>query len=160
MAERFQIIHLGNAYDFVIKDHKTDRTYGTFQGDTESMLEMLDNLNDEIKELQVQLNFIRDLSNSFKRKVIEKNNSIGILKKQIEEYNNPDKYILIEKPEDSEYEYNSCQDCVNYEREYEEIIAFGEYETLTKETCNMGHTIEEGISNANKCPDYTYKDYW
>ncbi|WP_405286513.1 hypothetical protein [Methanobrevibacter sp.] len=160
MTERFQIIHLGNAYDFVIKDHKTDRTYGTFQGDKESMLEMLDNLNDEIKELQVQLNFIRDLSNSFKRKVIEKNNSIGILKKQIEEYNNPDKYILIEKPENSDYdgEYNSCPDCINYSREYEEIIAFGEYETLTKEICSEGHDIED--TNANKCPDYTYKDYW
>jgi hypothetical protein len=98
MTERFQIIHLGNAYDFVVKDHKNSWTYGTFQGDEESMLEMLDNLNDEIKELQVQLNFIRDQSNSFKRKVIEKNNSIGILKKQLDsEHQMLDNAILLER---------------------------------------------------------------
>jgi predicted nucleic acid-binding Zn-ribbon protein len=98
MTERFQIIHLGNPYDFVVKDHKTNRTYGTFEGDEKSMLEMLDNLNDEIKELQVQLNFIRDQSNSFKRKVIEKNNSIGILKKQLEsEHQMLDNAILLER---------------------------------------------------------------
>jgi predicted nucleic acid-binding Zn-ribbon protein len=98
MTKRFQIIYLGNAYDFVVKDHKTNRTYGTFQGDKNSMLEMLDNLNDEIKELQVQLNFIRDQSNSFKRKVIEKNNSIGILKKQLEsEHQMLDNAILLER---------------------------------------------------------------
>lgn len=36
-----------------------------------------------------------------------------LLKKQIEEYTNPDKYILIKKTESSTEEYNSCPDCQN-----------------------------------------------
>ena len=80
------------------------------------------------------------------------------LKKQIEEYTNPDKYILIKKTENSTEEYNSCPDCQHYEREYEEVIAFGEYETLTKEICNKGHDIED--TNANKCNDYEYNEFW
>lgn len=79
------------------------------------------------------------------------------LKKQIEEYTNPDKYILIKKTESSTEEYNSCPDCQHYEREYEEIIAFGEYETLTKEICNKGHDIED--TDANKCNDYEYNKF-
>ena len=55
MNNRFQIIHLGNPYDFVVKDHKTNRTYGTFQGDDKSMLEMLTDLSDENKTLKKQL---------------------------------------------------------------------------------------------------------
>ena len=80
------------------------------------------------------------------------------LKKQIEEYTNPDKYILIKKTENSTEEYNSCPDCQHYEREYEEVIAFGEYETLTKEICNKGHDIED--TDANKCNDYEYNEFW
>lgn len=44
---RFQIIGLGNAYDFVIKDHYEDKTYGTFQGEKDSMKRFLNDLNSE-----------------------------------------------------------------------------------------------------------------
>ena len=47
MTERFQIIHLGNPYDFVVKDHQTNRTYGTLQGDDKSLMELLNELHDE-----------------------------------------------------------------------------------------------------------------
>ena len=61
---RFQIIHLGNAYDFVLKDHQTNKTYGTFQGDDESMMEMLNDLSDENNELKEE---IIDLREAMKR---------------------------------------------------------------------------------------------
>ena len=47
MTERFQIIHLGNPYDFVVKDHQTNKTYGTLQGDDKSLMELLNELHDE-----------------------------------------------------------------------------------------------------------------
>ena len=50
--KRFQIIHLGNAYDFVVKDHNTNNTYGTFQGDKKQMERLLNDLNEEIVELR------------------------------------------------------------------------------------------------------------
>ena len=53
--KRFQIIHLGNAYDFVIKDHITNKTYGTFQGETESMEELLEDMDKEIQDLKQAL---------------------------------------------------------------------------------------------------------
>lgn len=53
--KRFQIIHLGNAYDFVIKDHITNKTYGTFQGETESMEKLLDDMDKEIQDLKQAL---------------------------------------------------------------------------------------------------------
>lgn len=49
---RFQIIYLGNPYDFVVKDHHTNKTYGTFQGDDESMMEMLNDLSKENEQLK------------------------------------------------------------------------------------------------------------
>lgn len=61
---RFQIIHLGNPYDFVLKDHQTNKTYGTFQGDDESMMEMLNDLSDENNELKEE---IIDLREAMKR---------------------------------------------------------------------------------------------
>lgn len=57
--KRFQIIHLGNPYDFVVKDHQTNRTYGHFQGDDKSLQECLDNIADENEELKQQ---IKDLN--------------------------------------------------------------------------------------------------
>ena len=54
-TKRFQIIHLGNAYDFVIKDHVTNKTYGTFQGETESMEELLEDMDKEIQDLKQAL---------------------------------------------------------------------------------------------------------
>lgn len=61
---RFQIIHLGNPYDFVLKDHQTNKTYGTFQGDDESLMEMLNDLSDENNELKEE---IVDLREAMKR---------------------------------------------------------------------------------------------
>ena len=51
-GKRFQIIHLGNPYDFVVKDHQTNRTYGTLQGDDKSLMELLNALNDEKEQLK------------------------------------------------------------------------------------------------------------
>ena len=48
---RFQIIHLGNPYDFVVKDHQTNKTSGTLQGDDKSLMELLKELNDENNKL-------------------------------------------------------------------------------------------------------------
>ena len=47
MTKRFQIIHLGNPYDFVVKDLQTNNTYGTFQGDEKQMERLLNELNTE-----------------------------------------------------------------------------------------------------------------
>lgn len=53
--KRFQIIHLGNPYDFVVKDHATNKTYGTLQGDDKSLTELLDGLAEENKQLKQQV---------------------------------------------------------------------------------------------------------
>lgn len=52
--KRFQIIHLGNPYDFVVKDHRTNKTYGTLQGDDKSLQECLDNIVEENEQLKQQ----------------------------------------------------------------------------------------------------------
>lgn len=48
--EPYTIIHLGNPYDFVIKNINEHETYGTFQGDKESMEEFIEKVNSIIKE--------------------------------------------------------------------------------------------------------------
>ena len=53
--KRLQIIHLGNPYDFVIKDHQTNRTYGTLQGDDKSLKECLDNIVEENEQLKKEV---------------------------------------------------------------------------------------------------------
>lgn len=50
--KRFQIIHLGNPYDFVVKDHNTNKTYGTLQGDDKSLMELLNELSEEKEQLK------------------------------------------------------------------------------------------------------------
>lgn len=52
---RFQIIHLGNPYDFIVKDHKTDKTYGTFQGESTSLKECFEDITKEIEQLEIQI---------------------------------------------------------------------------------------------------------
>ena len=71
--------------------------------------------------------------------------------------------IVIEKSETyDERNDNNCNDCIYYNIEYEEIIAFGEYETLTKSSCNAGHDydMDELGYYAKECPDYLYNDRW
>jgi len=75
------------------------------------------------------------------------------LKNKIKDYEDESKYILIKKTE-SDFEYTTCDECSHYNVDYEEIIAFGEYETLTREYCDMGHHIE--MFNIN-CQDYLEK---
>ena len=53
--KRFQIIHLGNPYDFVVKDHQTNRTYGTLQGDDKSLMELLNELHEENQQLKKEI---------------------------------------------------------------------------------------------------------
>ena len=56
---RFQIIHLGNAYDFVVKDHKTNKTYGTFQGEHTSLKKCFEDITKEIEQLEIQIADLR-----------------------------------------------------------------------------------------------------
>lgn len=59
-GKRFQIIHLGNPYDFVVKDHQTNRTYGTLQGDDKSLMELLNAFNDENEQSKSKINKLDD----------------------------------------------------------------------------------------------------
>lgn len=83
--KRFQIIHLGNPYDFVVKDRQTNRTYGTFQGDEKSMEDMLNNIYKENQELRLQLNQCSDQRNEFHRGARKNANRVGKLKEENEQ---------------------------------------------------------------------------
>ena len=84
--EPYTIIHLGNPYDFVIKNINGHETYGTFQGDEESMEEFIEKVNliikenDELKASNEGL--LKDLNYGFKLiKSVEKEN--GELKTEL-----------------------------------------------------------------------------
>lgn len=84
--EPYTIIHLGNPYDFVIKNSNEHETYGTFQGDEESMEEFIEKVNliikenDELKASNEGL--LKDLNYGFKLiKSVEKEN--GELKTEL-----------------------------------------------------------------------------
>ena len=84
--EPYTIIHLGNPYDFVIKNINEHETYGTFQGDNESMKEFIEKVNliikenDELKASNEGL--LKDLNYGFKLiKSVEKEN--GELKTEL-----------------------------------------------------------------------------
>ena len=72
--KRFQIIHLGNPYDFVVKDHNTNKTYGTLQGDDKSLMELLNELNDENKELRLLVDSLKQQNKKFKGRL----NDLGV----------------------------------------------------------------------------------
>lgn len=69
--KRFQIIHLGNPYEFVVKDHQTNKTYGTLQGDDKSLMELLNELNEENMNLRAKhtqmIIILKDVVNDLKR---------------------------------------------------------------------------------------------
>lgn len=48
--EPYKVIGLGNAYDYVIKNMTEPETYGTFQGDKESMKTFVEKVNRIVKE--------------------------------------------------------------------------------------------------------------
>ena len=77
--EPYTIIHLGNPYDFVIKNINEPETYGTFQGDNESMEEFIEKVNSIIKEndelKSSNEGLLKDLNYGFKLiKSVEKEN--------------------------------------------------------------------------------------
>lgn len=77
--EPYTIIHLGNPYDFVIKNINEHETYGTFQGDKESMEEFIEKVNSIIKEndelKSSNEGLLKDLNYGFKLiKSVEKEN--------------------------------------------------------------------------------------
>ena len=77
--EPYTIIHLGNPYDFVIKNINGHETYGTFQGDKESMEEFIEKVNSIIKENDElkasNEGLLKDLNYGFKLiKSVEKEN--------------------------------------------------------------------------------------
>lgn len=84
--EQYTIIHLGNPYDFVIKNINEHETYGTFQGDKESMEEFIEKVNSIIKENDElkasNEGLLKDLNYGFKLiKSVEKEN--GELKTEL-----------------------------------------------------------------------------
>lgn len=50
--KQFQIIHLGNPYEFVVKDNTKNKTYGPFEGDEKAMSDLLDNQQISINNLK------------------------------------------------------------------------------------------------------------
>lgn len=64
-------------------------------------------------------------------------------------------YILFKRDKNAK-PTKYCNECCNYETEYEEVIAFGDYETLTKISCREGHHILDN-TDATDCPDYDPK---
>lgn len=76
------------------------------------------------------------------------------LKNKIKNYEDESKFILIERNKDVELNYTHCDECLHYSRDYEEVIAFGEYETLTHESCSEGHYVDPFKTD---CPDYIEK---
>ena len=84
--EPYTIIHLGNPYDFVIKNINEHETYGTFRGDKESMEEFIEKVNSIIKENDElkasNEGLLKDLNYGFKLiKSVEKEN--GDLKTEL-----------------------------------------------------------------------------
>ena len=84
--EQYTIIHLGNPYDFVIKNINEHETYGTFQGDKESMEKFIEKVNSIIKENDElkasNEGLLKDLNYGFKLiKSVEKEN--GDLKTEL-----------------------------------------------------------------------------
>ena len=78
--KRFQIIHLGNPYDFVVKDHNTNKTYGTLQGDDKSLMKLLNELHEEKEQLQSRCNdynvALKTLQDLTERKLNEENEQL------------------------------------------------------------------------------------
>lgn len=77
------IIHLGNPYDFVIKDIDENNTYGTFSGDEKSMNEFLeyvqylfDKSESFENENQVLKQFINDVFDLFDKNILEAENMV------------------------------------------------------------------------------------
>ena len=48
------------------------------------------------------------------------------------------------------------RECSHYNVEYEEVIVFWDYETFTREYCDEGHDVVEGLNTG--CPDYDWKE--
>lgn len=83
MTEKFMIIHLGNPYDFVIKDIDENNTYGTFRGDKKSMNEfleyvqyLLDKSESFENENQVLKQFINDVFDLLDKNIREAENMV------------------------------------------------------------------------------------
>ena len=83
MTEKFMIIHLGNPYDFVIKDIDENNTYGTFSGDEKSMNEFLeyvqylfDKSESFENENQVLKQFINDVFDLLDKNIREAENMV------------------------------------------------------------------------------------
>lgn len=72
-AKRFQIIHLGNPYDFVVKDHQTNRTYGTLQGDDKSLMELLNKLHEEVQSQSIVIKGYQDRNEILNQQIYDKN---------------------------------------------------------------------------------------
>ena len=59
--KRFTIIHIGNPYECVIKDHITDNTIGMFDSTTEPVNEVVECLNALHEENSLLKDIIKDI---------------------------------------------------------------------------------------------------
>lgn len=65
MTERYQMIHLGNLYDYVIKDHIGNKTYDMIHNKEhkKEIVNVLNSLSDENEQLKQQIQSInKDLT--------------------------------------------------------------------------------------------------
>ena len=98
MTEKgFEFKLCSNGYNYL---YKNNELYITEKGDyvlleqKGDVVELLNELNDEKKELQFQCNLLREQSNEFHRRAIENANRVGQLEKENKELKEKNKLIF------------------------------------------------------------------
>ena len=104
-------------------------------------------LNGALEDTVDLLNYFYEEKKNLKEENEQLKEEIKSLTSNLEE-----DYILVKRNKNAK-PTRYCSECLNYETEYEEIYAFGDYETLTKTSCSRGHHILDN-TDATTCPDY------
>ena len=149
--KRLQIIHLGNPYDFVIKDHQTNRTYGTLQGDDKSLKECLDNIVEENEQLKKANNSLQStiahfdgVKSEYSKKLEKENKQLKI------QINN----ISAQRDEFHHGAKENANQIGRLEKENEQLK---QQLTEIKEICNkhkIPATLTAYIPNEDNCKHY------
>ena len=84
--KRFQIIHLGNPYEFVVKDNTTNKTYGPFEGDEKSMSELLNEQQELIEELHTSDHMGWERAEKFEKELKQKKIYIKRLEYKVQKF--------------------------------------------------------------------------
>lgn len=117
--------------------------------------------HDEVEEVPNWYIYINENDSNWQDMCIDKLNELHEENEQLKEEiksltsNLEEDYILFKRDKNAK-PTKYCNECCNYETEYEEVIAFGDYETLTKISCREGHHILDN-TDATDCPDYDPK---